>query len=258
MEITNTRKRQRSPNCPGISLNEALQRGRKVYDEEGRAPAERPVIAKDMGYAGISGASATLIGALRQYGVLESAGTGMRISDDAITVFELSNDSPERIEAIKRMAFAPPLFEELRQQFPERPPREQNLRHILIKKGFSSKQADEVSQAYRDNFELVGAHLTQYTEGGETMKEAPLATPSETVGRMYWKELEQGNSPAQAFTNIGQKLGAPLLAQSLVVSIPRKFVVNVTVQGDEIRKEDLAKIKSQFTRWIEGLEEAFE
>lgn len=28
--------------------------------------------------------------------------------------------------------------------------------------------------------------------------------------------------------------------------------------GDELRKEDLTKMKSQFNRWIEGLEEAFE
>jgi hypothetical protein len=30
------------------------------------------------------------------------------------------------------------------------------------------------------------------------------------------------------------------------------------VKGDELKREDLAKIKSQFSRWTEGLEEAFE
>jgi hypothetical protein len=30
------------------------------------------------------------------------------------------------------------------------------------------------------------------------------------------------------------------------------------VRGDELKKEDLTKLKSQITRWIEGLEEAFE
>lgn len=52
--------------------------------------------------------------------------------------------------------------------------------------------------------------------------------------------------------------GANLLTQTLVVSIPRNFRVDVQVRGDELKKEDLAKIKSQFTRWLEGLEEAFE
>jgi len=30
------------------------------------------------------------------------------------------------------------------------------------------------------------------------------------------------------------------------------------VRADELKKEDLAKIRSQFNRWLEGLEEAFE
>jgi hypothetical protein len=30
------------------------------------------------------------------------------------------------------------------------------------------------------------------------------------------------------------------------------------VRGDELKKDDLTKIKSQFNRWIEGLEAAFE
>jgi hypothetical protein len=30
------------------------------------------------------------------------------------------------------------------------------------------------------------------------------------------------------------------------------------VRGDELKKDDLTTIKSQFNRWIEGLEEVFE
>jgi hypothetical protein len=90
------------------------------------------------------------------------------------------------------------------------------------------------------------------------MKDSSATSSPETVGTMFTRELGQGKTPAEAFTNIGKKLGTPLLTQTLVVSIPRNFVVNVAVQGDEIKKEDLAKIKSQFARWIEGLEEAFE
>lgn len=246
-------KRMRSPNCPGISLRDALQRAKKFYDEEGRSPADRLVIAKTLGYSGLSGSSATLIGALRQYGILEPAGDGMRISDDALAFFELS-DGPEKSAALARMAFNPALFSELRSQFPDRAPGDVNLRHILIKKGFTSKQADDVSQSYRDNFELAGNNLTAYNEG-EEMNES---SRSETLGTAVLRETGQGKPLADALVSVGKKWGAPLLTQTLVVSIPRNFVVNVAVQGDEIKKEDLAKIKSQFARWIEGLEEAFE
>jgi hypothetical protein len=49
-----------------------------------------------------------------------------------------------------------------------------------------------------------------------------------------------------------------MVSRVATVSIPRNMVVNVSVQGDQIKKEDLEKIKSQFNRWIEGLEQAFE
>jgi hypothetical protein len=34
--------------------------------------------------------------------------------------------------------------------------------------------------------------------------------------------------------------------------------LHIEIQGDELKREDLAEIKNQFSRWIEGLEEAFE
>ena len=52
--------------------------------------------------------------------------------------------------------------------------------------------------------------------------------------------------------------GTSLLAQTLPISIPRNLMVDVQVRGDELKKEDLAKIKGQITRWLEGLEEAFD
>jgi hypothetical protein len=49
-----------------------------------------------------------------------------------------------------------------------------------------------------------------------------------------------------------------LVSQVLAISIHRNLSVDIAVKGDELKREDLAKIKSQFNRWIEGLEEAFE
>jgi len=49
-----------------------------------------------------------------------------------------------------------------------------------------------------------------------------------------------------------------LLTQALVISIPRDFRVDISVKGDELKREDLNRIKSQFNRWIEGMEEAFD
>ena len=254
-----TRKDYEVPTARGSHLKPRSKRHGRLYTEEHTHPASREVVAKDLGYSGISGTSASLIGSLRQYGVLEGRGEGLRVSDDAVVAaYELGGlIILNTLRLGRRMAFKPELFEELRSQFPDRVPSEANLRHILIKKGFNSKQADDVIGAYQDNFARIGAHFTGHDDDGEEMTALASSGP-ETVGVMFTKELSQGKTQAEAFTNIGKKLGAPLLTQTLVVSIPRNFVVNVAVQGDEIKKEDLAKIKSQFARWIEGLEEAFE
>lgn len=159
--------KQRSPNCPTIALREALDRGRMVYAKEHTHPAARSVIAADLGFSGISGASATVIGALRQYGVLEGRGEEMRISEDALAAFELPADSMEYSAAIKRLAFHPALFGELHEQFGDRPPGEANLRHLLIKKRFLPDTADDVIRTYRENLEFIQSRNSQFVGAEE-------------------------------------------------------------------------------------------
>jgi hypothetical protein len=232
----------RSPNCPTMTLMEALDRGRKVYSEEHTHAADRKVIAEDLGYSGISGASATAIGALRQYGVLEGRGDGLRISDDAVAVFELPKDSADYFAALRRMAFRPALFEEFHEQFGDRLPGEANLRHTLIKKGFLPATADEVIRTYRDNLTLVNEQPAGYNQREEEQKPMQEAEQSLYI------------SPSKA----AKMMPKPLATQVLAISIPRNLSVDIAVKGDELKREDIAKIKSQFNRWIEGLEEAFE
>jgi hypothetical protein len=250
-----SKKKLRSPNCPTISLQEALGKARKVYEEEHTHPAAKEVIAQDLGYSGISGPSASVIGALRQYGIMEPSGDGLRISDDAVSVFELPEDSPERIAALARLAFKPALFEELRQQFGDRPPGEGNLRHLLIKKGFLSNTADEVIQAFRENLELAGTQSVEYNEQKDKVR-IPMyeGQPLETL---RYPPIEKASKVMQSQSNTNSKPNS-IAAQVLAISIPRNLSVNIDVRGNELKREDLAKIKSQFNRWIEGLEEAFE
>jgi hypothetical protein len=103
-----------------------------------------------------------------------------------------------------------------------------------------------------------------YHDGDETDQEeaeviqAVNPAEPETLGKAFVGEARSGKTTGETLKSIGEKWGAPLLTQALVVSIPRNMRVDISVRGDEIKKEDLAKIKSQFDRWIEGLEEAFE
>ena len=236
---------QRSPNCPPISFAEAAEKARRVYEREHTHAADKKVIAEDLGYSSISGASATTIGALRQYGLLEAAGDGLRISDDAVAFFELPNGDTERSLAIRRLAFRPPLFEELRSQFGDQIPSEANLRHILIKRGFLPKKADEVIHVYRENYRLVGAGDGEYNEA-----EASTMNPSQEITnpKKHVIALNKVLTPAQ-------QLGTAAGHDSISTPVGKNedgSVVFAHVSFDaSIKKEFVAGLK-KYLDYLEG------
>ena len=146
----------RSPNYPSLTLAEAIEKVRLVYAVEHTHPTPKEVIAKDLGYGSVNGSSLTAIGALRRYGLLEDAGDGMRVSDDAVCILELPAGDSARNEALKRTAFSPGPFSDLQNEFGMALPGEANLRHWLIKREFLPRAADELIRVYRANLDLVG------------------------------------------------------------------------------------------------------
>jgi hypothetical protein len=163
--------RHRSPNCPTLPFTDAIEKGRKVYEKEHTHPAAKLVVAQDLGYKGLSGPSLALLGALRQYGILEGSGEALRVSKDALAYYEM-DDGPEKAQAVQRMIFAPALFAELHQLYGAKLPSEGNLRHTLITKGFLPDTAEEVIEVYKANVQLVGGEENVYS-GEDTKREEP-------------------------------------------------------------------------------------
>ena len=161
-------KKSRSPRYPQISLRDAITKVRMVYEKEHTHKADREVIATDMGYAGLNGASAAAIASLRQYGLLERSGEAMRVSEDATTILELPPGDSERSAALQRLAFAPPLFAELNAEFGSKLPSDENLRLYLVKSGFNRNAANNLIRTYRDTLSLVKEESAEYDSELET------------------------------------------------------------------------------------------
>jgi hypothetical protein len=190
----------RSPNCPQITFAEAALKGRKVYDKEHTHPAPKAAVAEDLGYSGINGRALSIIGALRQYGILEGNSESLRITEDAVAFYEL-DEGRERSEALQRMLFAPPFFESLRQQFGETLPSEATLKHHLIREGFLPKAADEVTRVYRENLELVKSWPKHSEE--ETSLALQISSPSHSsqpIGVPYSNVATAANGSTLAFS----------------------------------------------------------
>lgn len=158
--------RGRSPNYPHLTLEEAIQKGRLVYTAEHFHTSSREVVAKDMGYQSLNGASLTAIAALRHYNILADENDGLRISGNAVDMFESPKTDKGWQTAVCQCAFAPVLFKEMYLEFGEGLPSEANLRHWLIKKSFMPKAADSIVRVYRENMEFAKDAIRDYDVRG--------------------------------------------------------------------------------------------
>ena len=151
-------ERSRSPRFPGHSLDQAIGFIRKIYDGVHRSAVDSLSAMQLMGFAGKSGASATALGSIRQFGLIEGTGDKTRVSDLALSILE-PIDEDERALAILRAARFPNVFEQILDRFDGRLPTvNEPIRAFLIRElGFSKSGAD-------DCLESIRATL-QYAEG---------------------------------------------------------------------------------------------
>ena len=161
--------RVRSPNYPAVGLPEAVERVRKLYELQHQTPEEREIVAQHLGYGGLNGQSLKLLSALIKYRLLEKADNGgLRVSDLAINILFPEND--DRSQSIRTAAFAPDLFSDILNRWPDHPPTDESLRGYLVRRQFSRSAIDDVIESYRETIELV----TRETPGYDSS-----TTPSE-------------------------------------------------------------------------------
>jgi hypothetical protein len=159
--------RARSPEYPAISLKEAIDRVKMIYDKDYQNRLPRKVIAEHMGYKGLSGASLPILSALMKYGLLEGRGDETRVSDLAVKILAHAPGSPERMEALWQASSFPELFADLDKRFPDGKASDQAIRSYLLTSKFIPGAADAVVRAYRDTKQFVTGEAVQYIEDSD-------------------------------------------------------------------------------------------
>ena len=242
---------KRSPNYPSLTLEQAYEKVRKVYDQEHTHAAPREVIAQALSYTGLHGSSLSVIGALAGYGLLEKAGTGsLKVSPDAVSVLELDEGHPQRSEALERLAFTPKLFAELKEKFGAEPPSDVNLKHYLIQeKGFLPKAAIDVIRVYRANLELVTNETPHYDGGARqslvTGEKPPMQTPTAQ------NQQQQPFIPKEA-----SKTGLKGVYEfSFPLSFQRDVKATITIYGEKLLKRDLEFLQTKVADLLKGFED---
>jgi hypothetical protein len=147
--------RLKSPKYPNYPLTTAIENIRKIYEADRTSPLPREVIAKHLGYSGLSGASDSNIATLGQYGLLERVSKGeMKVSQTAVDILMPESDDQKQ-RAINQAAVSPPLFSEIRNHFEGHNPSIQALRTYLLRRDFHDRAIEPVVKSFAPTMAMM-------------------------------------------------------------------------------------------------------
>lgn len=150
-----TGKRSRSPNFPAFGLKEAIAKVEKLYEKEGKSRTDPTTAVKAWDFGSLNGASLRVLGALRQYGLVEDVQDDLKVSDAAITI--IHGEELDRLSALRAAAKQPRIFSELLQEYGADLPSDESLKaRLLTKMNFGSPEAaQQCIQAFRETIEVA-------------------------------------------------------------------------------------------------------
>jgi hypothetical protein len=145
----------RSPNYPAFSLAVAITKVKAVYDADKRTPTTPEVIVGHLGYKHTDGPGGRALSCLRQYGLLEQAGSNWRVSDAAFNLLHLPESDPTRATLLREAARKPNLYRQLQDDYPDGLPSDAALKSNLLKRGFNPESLESVILDFRTTMALV-------------------------------------------------------------------------------------------------------
>lgn len=188
--------KERSPNYPAISLEEAIKRAQVLFKTASRTAVAPLVAVKGWGYTGLNGVSRTRLAALRHYGLTEVDKTGnVKLSRRGLTFAMRSADSPEYIDAIKEAALTPTIFRDLYET--RNGVSDEALRHYLVvEKKFSPDGARRVLETYRSTIEFANLGGDRYTDDTEEEFDVEQKTRQDSHQDSYQEKPRQSSEGA--------------------------------------------------------------
>ena len=146
--------RKRSPNYPSIELGKAVERTMQLYKAVERGEFTQLDAALSWGYKSVNGISRGVVGALRQYGLIElPKGDNGRLTQRGLTIALRTESSYEFQRSVREAAMEPPLFGDLFRSGKAGSARDALQQHLVVDKGFTNDGAARL-------IEVLGATKT--------------------------------------------------------------------------------------------------
>lgn len=173
----------KSPSYPSVPFADALDSVAKIEAQYRSSSVDREEAAKLVGYSTLSGPATNALAALASYGLVERAGKGMlRVTPLARSILHPSSEA-ERVDGTIRAALKPPLYKEIREQFPDVPvPPEGGVVNFLNRAGFNPSAVPKAAKAFLSTAAMLEGLEVFDSHGDEVSNNAESDRPDKKFG----------------------------------------------------------------------------
>ncbi len=144
--------RKRSPQCPSVSLEEAIEKADKIYDKENKHVVANDAVAQALGYKNANnGAAARTMASLSYYGLLVKSGNGKLSVSPDYEKYKFAPKQEIKQEFLKKWINNPKVFSETIDKYGYNLPSDSALKYALIEMGFKPDAADNVTEIIKES-----------------------------------------------------------------------------------------------------------
>lgn len=244
-------RRVRSPVFPSLSLEQAIQRTRTLYQEEGVNSVPWSVLAKHWNYSVNSSGLRQAASALREFGLIETTGTGanraVRLTETAEKI--VGDDrahSPDRDSYIREAALVPRQFRAVWDKWETDLPSQETLKYQLKfnwKPKFNPKSVNIFVENYLQTLKFARYMGDEDSDSSDTDCPAPQDSPGDE--RELPVEGEQTSTPSTStskptLSGTGLKFAHANFNVSLSVEVEAKDI-DLLISFLEVVKKSLSK-----------------
>ena len=151
--------RLRSPAYPAISLKEAIERVKALYDQDKTAVVPMETAAKHIGFAKAHGQAVMFLSALRKFGLVEYPSDGrVVITRRAVEILTFPEGHERKVKAIQEAALSPVIYSELFDKYRDSglPSDEAISAELIADSGFNPSAVVAFLEDFRDSLEYAG------------------------------------------------------------------------------------------------------
>ena len=158
---------QRGLQYPAVSLREAVNRAKVMWDTEKKNTVPYNVLVTHWGYTPKSSSGRGLAAALSRYGLIDSTGGDYKLTNRSLSI--LLAEGEERAAALREAALSPKVYRDLWERYADSLPSDQSLTHKLVLEGYNAVSIPDLIKDWKDTIEFAGL------KKGDTVNSPPAA-----------------------------------------------------------------------------------